>query len=306
MNKIKVLFHMIHYPFALGHYFLRALERRNDIELCTVGAYTGAFTPWNGGMNLPQKYLRPVDIPLDAGMRVFSYDLIKPMLPWKPDLVLQVDAGAHFNSKPSDGVVATVGTDPHVLNDWYTMPRGYSDHFFCMQYGYAKPRDEVLPYACDPSCHFPDLAIQETEDACIIGLHYPMRDEWVRRLRAKGYKVIYTIGPIYDEYRQLNCSAKVGLNWSSLLDVNARFFELSAMECPQVCNILPDMQIMGFKDMEHYIGFTTMDEAVEKVEWALAYKNERRRIAENAHDLVMKTATYDMRVDQILRTCGLI
>lgn len=299
---IKILFHMIHYPFALGHYFLRALDRRADVEVFTVGAYTGSWTPW--GMNLPQKYLRPVDLPLPSGMFEPTYDSLKPMLPWKPDLVLQLDAGAHFITKPKDGIVATVATDPHVLD--YNLPRSYSDYFFNMQKGYSKVGDIFLPYACDPFCHYPDLTVEETMDACLVGLHYGHRNEWVNRLRAKGYKVTYEIGPIYDEYRQLNCGARVGLNWSSLLDVNARFYELSAMKCRQVCNRLPDMEIVGFKDMEHYIGFTGMDEAVAKVEWALTHLDEARQIGINAYEHVMKTATYDMRVEQILKTCGLV
>ena len=38
MDKIKVLFSYLAYPFTMANYFRRALERRDDVELFTVGS----------------------------------------------------------------------------------------------------------------------------------------------------------------------------------------------------------------------------------------------------------------------------
>jgi len=157
-NKIRVLLHYIVFPMAIATYFKKAFAAREDVELKVCGPYTGQFIPWMGGMNLPAKYAVPPDVPLPFSGSVgeYNYELVKTMLNgWTPDLIVQVDAGLHFKNKPVDGMVVTVGTDPHVLNDWYDTPRKYSDKFFNMQKCYSKPGDLYLPYAYSQDDHDP-------------------------------------------------------------------------------------------------------------------------------------------------------
>jgi hypothetical protein len=71
-------------------------------------------------------------------------------------------------------------------------------------------------------------------------------------LISKGLKVHYSIGHIFDEYREINNKSKVGLNWSSRLDLNARAFELPAMGICPVQNTVPDMKNF-FVAGEHYL-----------------------------------------------------
>src|SRR5688572_25718804 len=114
--KIKVLLLYINYPLAMGSYFKRALQRNPNVDLKVCGQYTGSWIPWMGGMNLPEKYAIPpdVDIPFAPNVNRVSYDGVKTKLDgWIPDLVLTVDAGVNWISKPNEGYVATVGTDPH-------------------------------------------------------------------------------------------------------------------------------------------------------------------------------------------------
>src|SRR3990167_5221414 len=115
MDKIKIAFSYLAYPFTMANYFRRALERRNDVELFTVGAFTGQQIPWNGGMTIPMKYPNQVDLPLPPQMVHPSWEQIKDLLPWKPDLSLTIDASWHFSTKP-DCLSAIVGTDPHCLD----------------------------------------------------------------------------------------------------------------------------------------------------------------------------------------------
>ena len=303
MDKIKIVFSGLFYPFAILSYFRRALERRDDVELYTLGAFTNQFIPWANGMQIPMKYLNQVDLPLAPSILNPSWEMIEPQLPWKPDLSLTVDAGWHYANKPNC-LHAHVATDPHVLN--YDRPRKYADYFFNMQKCYSKPGDIYLPYAFDSHCHKPEEQRKEY-DACLIGLHYANRDEWVRRLREKGISVNYRIGDIYDEYRKENCRATIGLNWSSLEDVNARVFEIMAMGLVPVINRLPDLDAVGFVENVHYLGFSDMDEAVKKVIWAKENPDDANRIARNAQCRVQEDdMTYDRRCNDILMTCGLI
>lgn len=320
MNKIKIGFGYLAYPFTMANYFRRAFERRNDVELVTFGPFYGQYIPWNGGLNISMKYPNQVDLPFPPQMISPTWETIKGQLPEDLDAVICVDAGFHIVSKPNTPY-AVVGTDPHVLGDWYAKVRHVTDYFFNMQSGYMQEGDILLPYAFDPKCHYPeynsyrekylvesDLPNTEKEyDCSIIGLHYPQRDEWVKRLRASGVKVNYRIGDIYDEYREENNKAWIGLNWSSLNDVTARVFEICAMKLVPVFNRLPALDALGFEEGRHYLGFSTMEEAVERVMWAKNNRDFAEAIALNAYQFVhQNNHTWDARVQTILETMGLL
>jgi hypothetical protein len=306
MEKIKIAFSYLAYPFTMANYFRRALERRNDVELFTVGTFTGQEIPWNGGMRIPDKYLNHVDLPLPANITHPTWKMISDQLPWKPDLSLTVDAGYSYISKP-DCLSAHVATDPHVLD--YSVGRRNSDYFFNMQYSYMQEKDIFLSYAFDPWCHTPIVnpTNEKEYDAVLIGLHYPNRNEWVSRLQAKGIKVNYRIGDIYDEYREENNKAWIGLNWSSLNDVTARVFEIMAMRLVPVINRLPGLDYVGFEEGRHYLGFSSMEEAVVQVEWAMGNRPHAQQVANQAYQFVNERGmTWDNRVKTILETTGLL
>lgn len=303
MDKLKVLFSYIVYPLAMGTYFKRALQRRQDIDLKVVGPYSGAFIPWLGGMTLPVKYAIPPDVPLPYPplSNEVNYGIVKAQLgDWKPDLVLTADAGIHWREKPGDGVVAHIATDPHVLD--YSLPRSYSDKFFNMQKVYSQPGDIWLPYAYDPTVFYytPDRA--PDYDAALVGMPYPQRIEWVEALRRNGVTVLFENGPVFDEARALYERVSIGLNWASLNDLNARVFELMAMGLCPVINRVADLPEL-FKEDIDYLGFSSMDEAVEKVLWAKKHKETADIIGYAAHKDV-KEHTYDARIGQILQECG--
>lgn len=315
-NRIKVLLLSIWFPLSMSRYFERAFQRRDDVELVTIGPYTGQWIPWMGGMNLPVRYGKaPVvalPMPWNAGRVPLVENIMRNGEPSKFDLVLTVDAGIHWDSKPDfGGIVAHVATDPHALN--YDYQRTISDKFFNMQKVYSKDRDIYLPYAYDPTVHYPeeivgDMSGEERKkkefDAVLIGMPYPERIEWIRRLREAGVSVAFENGPVFDEYREINNKATIGLNWSSLMDMNARSFELMAMKLCPVMNIVPDFNEFFIEDRD-YVGFRDMNVAVEKVLWAKNHPEEAQAIAEHAYNTV-KPHTYDARVETILKECGLI
>jgi spore maturation protein CgeB len=80
-----------------------------------------------------------------------------------------------------------------------------------------------------------------------------------------------------------------------------------AMRLVPVLNRLPGLDYMGFEDGRHYLGFSSMDEAVEKVQWALANREFAQQIADQAYQFVnTRNMTWESRVDTILKTCGLV
>jgi hypothetical protein len=315
-HKIKILCLSIWYPLSMSRYFEDALKCNPNVDLLTCGIYTGAFIPWMGGMELPMKYAKPIDIPLpfrpDIGK--VDYDLVRANLPagWIPDIVLCIDAGISWKHKPNQGKVIHVATDPHALN--YDHQRTLSDLFFNMQYSYMKDDDIYLPYAYNPRVHYPleskvehasagvvgHYYIKDT-DAVLIGMPYEHRVQWVEALRVKGVSVIFENGPVFDEYRELNNRARIGLNWSSLNDLNARAYELPAMKLAPVMNKVSDLERSGIE----CASFTTLPEAVENVLYLKENDKARIELAEAAYKSVLGE-TYDSRLEVILKMAGFI
>jgi len=297
---MKVVLSGIFYPVAILRYFEAALRRRNDVELFTVGPYTGRWIPW--GMVLPEKYVPSVPdfaMPEVPSGRLAPIALAEARLPWQPDIWIHVDSTWSFSGKPKHGVNVIIATDPHCIN--YDRCRPYADYFFNMQKVYSKPGDIWLPYAYDPIWH-KWMDLPKTIDVALLGMPYVQRAKLVDALRAKGISVRYELGVCYDDARDVYNSARIGLNWSSLLDLNARVFEVSAMSCVPVLNHVPDLDSFLTEGSE-YIGFDTVDEAVERISLVLQSYGLWEAIAYSSAIRIAGN-TYDARIQQIFDTIG--
>ena len=311
-EKIRILCLSLWFPLTMSRYFEKALRHREDVDLKTCGVFTGAWIPWLGGMNLPQKYAISPDIPLPFSPSVgeINYDMVKAQLgDWIPDIVLTIDAGVHWKYKPSDGLVVHIATDPHVLN--YDYQRTISDKFFNMQAVYSKDKDIYLPYAYSKYDFYPERHLidnyegqSKDVDAVLIGLQYGHRQQWIEELRKRGVSVIAENGPVFDEARALYNRGRIGLNWSSMDDLNCRAFEIPAMKLCPVMNKVTDADKF-FMDGFHYLSFTNLNEAVEQVVWAKNNPVDAKVIAERAYQHV-HGETYDQRVTDLLKECGFV
>jgi spore maturation protein CgeB len=175
-----------------------------------------------------------------------------------------------------------------------------------MQDIYRTPDEIYLPYAADDTVHYPMPEVNKVYDACLIGLQYPTRNELVARLRSHGLSVKYMTGEVFDEYRLSYNQSKIALNWSTLNDVPARFFEGMAMKLPMVSNIVPDIEKLGFIEGKDFMGFLTVDEADGKVKQLLVDEGLRSWVAENGYKKVMEKHLWKHRAKQILETAKLI
>lgn len=309
-EKKRILLTGLFYPLAILSYFRHALEKRQDVEIVTAGVFTNNWIPWGNGMYLDMKYVKPVDLKFPQNITTPSWQMIKSGLERNSissdfDLILSVDAGLHLSDKPPFPY-AVVATDPHVLGQWYSRVRPHADYFFNMQYAYLQDGDIVLPYCCSPDHHYAMSDVEKVYDASLIGLHYDNRTKLVEALRYKGYKVLYELGLVYDEYREENNKAFIGLNWSSLLDINARTLEMMAMMQVPIINRLPHLDKLGLVEGKHYLGFEEVKEAVAQVEWVLGNKEAAKAIAVSAHNFAHENHTYEKRVETILKTTGLL
>jgi Uncharacterized protein conserved in bacteria len=305
-DKIKIVFTQIFYPLTMGSYFLAALEARDDVELYTVGPFSGTWIPWLGGMNLPQRYVKVPDFPMNIDLAQRSADptILESKLPWKPDLWFGVDAGFYWNRKPKDGKVIYIGTDPHVLN--YADRRTKCDIFYNMQKCYLAPGDTYLPYAYSKKWHYPVQHDEYEFDVCCIGAPYQHRNEQIQRLRSKGLRVYYEVGPVFNEYREIFTRSKIGLNWSTMNDLNARHFELPAMKVPMVASWVPDANLF-FKTGDDYFAFKSLDDSLFNIDYLLNHDKERLEMAEHAYQTVTEAKhSYEDRVEMVLKDTGLL
>jgi hypothetical protein len=295
MTKKTLVLTSIWYPMSISRYFEIALRRRDDVNLITVGPYTGNMIPWNNWMALPSKYAIAPTITLPTGVPSVPISFIESQLPEKPDLWLQIDAGFHLEGKPQNGKNCIVATDPHVLP--YDRQRSFADTFYCMQDCYKKPGDVYLPYAYDPVYHAPEKQ-ERLFDVCLLGLHYQNRNLLVDSLMKNGVKVYYALGDVFDEARAIYNQAPVGINWSSKDDLTARVFELLGMRRLAVVNNVPDLPRF-FRDGKDLVTFSVLHEAVEKILHYLANEDQLGAIARQGHETV-KPHTWDARINTIL------
>lgn len=89
------------------------------------------------------------------------------------------------------------------------------------------------------------------------------------------------------------------------MDINARTFEIMGMKQIPLINRLPYLEELGLIENKHYLGFSTVYEAVEKFGWALENPDFADAMALSAYLLVNEKHTYEIRVQQILETAGI-
>lgn len=300
-GKTRIILSGLIYPISMMRMFWEELERRDNVELTTVGPFFDDYIPWKGGIRLPRMYVKMPTVPLSQDMAKYHVhpQMLVDVLPDDVDIFIQVDAGFHFASRPNAKKVVLVETDPHVLKKHYTAPASYSDVVFCMQSNYVVGDDIWLPYAVDNHWFYPEKS-ELKYDACLVGLQYPQRNELVNRLRRNGKQVFYDNGQILDEYRTIYNQSKVALNWSSLQDLPVRVFEAMGMKRPLVTNRVPDL-LRLFKEGVHFLGFDNLDEAESQVNYLLANPDYAKEMAETAYNEVMTKHTWKHRIDEMLK-----
>lgn len=290
---------------AALEYIVRALKRRNDVEVITAGAFHGRNIPWAGVSVLPEKYVFQPDIAMPAlpiGAEV-PISMLQSRLPFDPDLILQVDAGFHCVGKLKYCVNVTFLTDPHVLRDYYNKVKSQYDYVFCSQTPYAHGEDEYyLPYAADAEWH--DYELQEKKyDVVLIGNSYSNRVDLINTLNAMGVRTCFKLGIGKEDLKTVLNQSIIGLNWSSLQDLTARVWETMGVGIIPLVNRVPDLQHF-FREGEHYLGFNTKEEAITQITKILSNPGQYTDIGQRARNIVRKEHLWDHRVQTIFDTIG--
>ena len=288
----RVVLSQIFYPMSLGRYFENALQRRDDIELITIGPYTENWIPWGGGMYLDEKYARPPTHPYTTQqmLQTLPMQWALSKITEDVDLWIEVDAAFNFGGRSNARKHVVVATDAHCIN--YDRQRTYSDLLVNLHPKFSKPGDLKLSYAYDPIIHRP-MDVDKDTDIAFCGVLYDERRALLDYLQGHGITVKTNNGLIMEEATEFQQTGRVGFNLTSAGDFNARSFELAAMRMPVVMdtcddNILPvwavprnDYQAFGFS-MRTLLGDAQI----------------RNDVAEANYEAV-KPYTYDYLVERI-------
>lgn len=282
---MKILLNFRAFPMAMGRWYEFALKDLGH-KVIVAGPSMGDEVPWPNGPHHFPKYNFQPDLLLPNVERFPLADVLS-RLTGKPDLIIQAGDTHWLEGKAPDGIKnVIVATDPHAVD--MTPRLEHATHFVSMQDSYGRPYNfkkySWVPYGYYPPVHKRIPNVAKLYDAVFIGLHYPAREEYLSKMREKGFTVYDGLGQIYEEYKRIYNQGKIAFNFSSKLDVPARFWEGMAMGNLVLTNRVPELQriadVYKIKEGEHYIGYDTIDEAIELSEYYLKNPMKLVEVAE--------------------------
>ena len=292
-KKMKILIHYRHFPVAMGRFFDWAFRDLGH-EVFSVGNYSGGRIPWGDEFNFPQYAGAPdyeipeIDYPVDSLLKEIDF---------KPDVIVQAaDVLGLTGKAPYKNVL--LKTDPHAVD--YTKRQEFVDHVFNMQHHYSTVAETWIPYAHYPGLHQFRDDPKMVHDVVFSGLQYEHRLQALNGMKEAGLKVFCALGVVYEEYVKLYNQGLIAFNWSSKMDLPARFWEGMAMKRLMLTNLVPDLvELTEFKDGVDYVGFTTVEDAIEKALFYTKNKEAREKIAENGYAKVQRH-TYQSRAQDMI------
>jgi hypothetical protein len=151
-----------------------------------------------------------------------------------------------------------------------------------------------LPLACEPGIHT-QLNEQRIFDVGFVG-NLGQRGIWrndvlttvLPRYKTNDYHKYHAPLAMAQVYGQ----SKIVFNASIKHELNMRFFEALASGALLVTDRIPEALGELFTEGEHYIGYTTAAEAIEKIDYYLTHEAERLRIAAAGHQRTLTAHTY--------------
>lgn len=166
-------------------------------------------------------------------------------------------------------------------------------------------------------------------DAKLIDLQSTVEKQydigWVGRTDGKFYSTRRSILALLQDEFKLNDSnrhydwhemikvyqqSKIVVNISRddfLIDANMRCFEAMGAGALLITHLPTELLHLGFKQEEHFIGYHTETDLIEKIKYYLKNPDERNKIVKSGQALVLNNHTYLHRAEQIIKifeTCS--
>jgi len=185
------------------------------------------------------------------------------------------------------------------------------DTVFIAQRQYLEPFRQVgcpnvywLPLACDPDVHFQSRQNEIYDVAFVgkLGRTGSWRHETLTKVLCRYKTNNYSAFVIPNEISQIYSQSKIVFNASINHELNMRFFEAMAAGALLVTDRIPEELGEMFIEGEHFVGYTTVAEAIEKIDYFLVHDSERKQIASCGQQQVLAHHTYKKRWDDLVHT----
>lgn len=163
----------------------------------------------------------------------------------------------------------------------------------------------LISFAADPEYHKP-YPVERVYDWVAIWNSYGDRPLAVSMAITKfingwcAWRGTGEAWPFEDNLARGVSSGKCSLNIYRANMVNMRVYETMAIGTPLVTQRHKDLRRFGFKEDRHYIGFDTMDEMLEKIQWVLDNPDLAGKVAKRARNFVLRKHTYKHLATRIL------
>lgn len=165
---------------------------------------------------------------------------------------------------------------------------------------HGHPETLLFPHAVRAPL-YQDPLPQKGKDVAMIGRldgdQYSYRRACVKTIQAldvstNDFSRYYEYAEMAELYRE----SKIGLNVSRddhLQDANLRCFEVMGGGALLMTPTPSELSKLGLVDGEHFVGYTSVDDLSEKVEYYLNQDNEREEIARRGREVTLNRFTYD-------------
>ena len=135
------------------------------------------------------------------------------------------------------------------------------------------------------------------------GPFYRARAEWLPRLarefRTNDWSRPYSVQEVAEIYRRSKVVVNIGRD-DFPQDANLRVFEVLASGALLLTSLPSELQELGFRHGQHFVGYRDHREINSLVRKYLDDGPSRARIAAAARELVLNEHTYDRRAEQLL------
>lgn len=162
-----------------------------------------------------------------------------------------------------------------------------------------------IPLACDSEIH-KKINIEKKIDIAFVGTQgkKSLRGVLLRKLREK-YPNSFLGTAAYTEMAEIYSSSKIGFNYSINNDINMRIFEIMSCGSLLLTNAIKTNGLGElFKDREHLVIYRSKRELFKLIDHYLSHDEERERIADQGHDLVIRKHTYADRLRAMFEYMG--
>ena len=223
--------------------------------------------------------------------------------------IIKIDDGLEQHRFPKHlGPASWYVIDCHIDLEWRRKlhaEAGFHNLFFAQKRAVAEDwggaAKHWVPLACEEASHWAGQRPRKY-DVCFIGnfhsRHASRRMDYCDALFAR-FPNFYYGRRFFREMAEKFAESRLVWNCALNGDINMRFFEAQMSGSALLTDQIPEMDLLGFREGTHYIGYNDKDEMLAKAEYYLANESEREMIAFNARLLVLNKFQYIHRARQM-------